>query len=129
MILPAKRNLLIGAGFLAAIAALAFIAGALYRAAAQSTVQAPKFEVDPMWPKPLPNHLLLGNTIGVGVDSRDHVYIIHRGATLEAKEVYATENPPASECCSNWYCRTRRLVPSAVWAHHEWPSSGAYASA
>ena len=41
-----------------------------------------------------------GNVIGVGVDSRDHVYIIHRGAgSLEAKEIYAAENPPASECC------------------------------
>src|SRR5215813_10810447 len=61
---------------------------------------APRFEVDPMWPKPMPNHWLLGNTIGVGVDSRDHVYIIHRGAgSLEAKEIYAAADPPASECC------------------------------
>ena len=33
-------------------------------------VQAPTFEVDPMWPKPLPNHWVLGSTIGVGVDSQ-----------------------------------------------------------
>ena len=31
---------------------------------------APMFEVDPFWPKPLPNHWLLGATIGVDVDSR-----------------------------------------------------------
>ena len=31
---------------------------------------APMFEVDPFWPKPLPNHLLLGSTIGGAVDSR-----------------------------------------------------------
>jgi hypothetical protein len=68
-------------------------------AQSKSAVQAPRFEVDPMWPKPMPNHWLLGNTIGVGVDSRDHVFIIHRGATLEEKEVYATAKPPASECC------------------------------
>jgi len=46
---------------------------------AQDTgVSAPAFEVDPFWPKPLPNHWILGNTIGVAVDSRDHVYIVHR---------------------------------------------------
>ena len=39
---------------------------------------APLFEVDPLWPKPLPNHWILGSTIGVAVDSRDHVWIIHR---------------------------------------------------
>ena len=40
---------------------------------------APIFEVDPLWPKPFPNHWLLGSTIGVAVDSRDHIWIIHRG--------------------------------------------------
>ena len=51
------------------------------------TVQAPMFEVDPLWPKPLPNHWLLGMTIGVWVDDQDHVWIIHRGAaTLHANE-------------------------------------------
>jgi DNA-binding beta-propeller fold protein YncE len=69
-------------------------------AQAKTAVQAPRFEVDPMWPKPLPNHWVMGNVIGVGVDSADHVYIIHRGAgSLEAKEIYAAANPPASECC------------------------------
>jgi len=38
--------------------------------------------------------------IGAGVDSRDHVYIIHRGeATLDRKEIYAAQNPPMSDCC------------------------------
>ena len=39
--------------------------------AQQRTVQAPTFEVDPLWPKPLPNHWLLGMTIGVWVDEQD----------------------------------------------------------
>ena len=51
------------------------------------TVEAPKFEVDPLWPKPLPNHWVLGMTIGVWVDDQDNVWIIHRGAdTLNANE-------------------------------------------
>jgi DNA-binding beta-propeller fold protein YncE len=69
-------------------------------AQAKGAVQAPRFEVDPMWPKPLPNHWVYGNVIGVGVDTKDHIYIIHRGAgSLEPKEIYATTNPPSSECC------------------------------
>src|SRR5580692_9855114 len=62
------------------------------------TVQAPLFEVDPLWPKPLPNHWLLGSTIGVWVDDQDNVWIIHRGgSTLNGTERGAEQNPPQSE--------------------------------
>lgn len=63
---------------------------------------APRFEVDPLWPKPLPNHWILGSTIGVAVDSRDHVWIIHRGgSTLNARtEMGSGTEPPTSECCT-----------------------------
>ena len=44
-------------------------------------VEAPRFEVDPMWPKPLPNHWILGHTIGVSVDAQDNVWIIHRAGS------------------------------------------------
>src|SRR5437899_10491171 len=61
---------------------------------------APVFEVDPLWPKPLPNHWLLGSTIGVSVDAQDHVWIIHRSsATLNANERGAELDPPTGECC------------------------------
>src|SRR3954447_26274163 len=65
-----------------------------------AAVQAPRFEVDPLWPKPLPNHWVIGATIGVAVDSNDHIWIIHREGSLEAKEKYATMKPPAAECCA-----------------------------
>jgi hypothetical protein len=65
-----------------------------------AAVMAPRFEVDPMWPKPLPNHWLLGNVIGVAVDAQDHIWIVHRGAALERMETYAAATPPASECCA-----------------------------
>ncbi|MCU1385963.1 MAG: hypothetical protein JWL71_4660 [Acidobacteria bacterium] len=98
-----KRNVAIGTGLVALLVALGLTQSVLQRTAAAQAkggVQAPRFEVDPMWPKPLPNHWIYGNVIGVGIDSKDHVYIIHRGAgSLEAKEVYATTNPPSSECC------------------------------
>ena len=70
-------------------------------AAEQDGVEAPLFEVDPLWPKPLPNHWIMGSTIGVSVDSRDHVWIIHRQTTFnERTEINAAVDPPTSECCT-----------------------------
>src|ERR1041385_1616942 len=64
---------------------------------------APRFEVDPMWPKPLPNHWTLGMTIGVGIDSRDHVFIIHRGAAEMHRAEQGADpignRPAEAECC------------------------------
>jgi hypothetical protein len=96
-----KRNLFIGVMFLVLLAALAATQIVLEKrsVAEAAGVQAPMFEVDPLWPKPLPNHWILGNTIGVSVDAQDHVWIIHRGGSLEAKEVYASTNPPGASCC------------------------------
>jgi DNA-binding beta-propeller fold protein YncE len=98
-----KRNLAIGTGLLALLVALGLGQSVLQRVAAAQAkggVQAPRFEVDPMWPQPLPNHWVMGNVIGVGVDTKDNIYIIHRGAgSLEAKEIYATTDPPSSDCC------------------------------
>ncbi len=63
-------------------------------------VQAPTFEVDPLWPKPLPNHWILGSSVGVAVDSQDHIWIIHRRTTFnERTEIGAATDPPTSECC------------------------------
>ncbi len=62
-------------------------------------VQAPMFEVDPMWPKPLPNHWVLGSTIGVAVDAEDHVWIVHRGNGNARTELGAAQDPPTGECC------------------------------
>ena len=48
-------------------------------------VQAPRFEVDPMWPKPLPNHWIMGNMIGVSVDARTTSGSFTAPAPLEAQ--------------------------------------------
>jgi DNA-binding beta-propeller fold protein YncE len=96
-----KRNLGIGAGVIAV--AIALGTGSIMlekRAVVEAAgVQAPKFEVDPMWPKPLPNHWITGNVIGLSVDAQDHIWIVHRGATLEPMETYAQQKPKAGECC------------------------------
>jgi hypothetical protein len=65
-----------------------------------SSVTAPLYEVDPLWPKPLPNNWLLGWTIGTWVDEQDHVWVIHRGAGgLHNNERGAELDPPIAECC------------------------------
>jgi DNA-binding beta-propeller fold protein YncE len=69
-------------------------------AAARAAVQVPIFEVDPLWPKPLPNNWLLGWTIGAWVDDQDYIWIIHRGAGgLHNNEKGAELNPPIADCC------------------------------
>jgi hypothetical protein len=77
-----KRKFVSVAALAAAIMALGAGQAVLqYKAEAQgSSVSAPMFEVDPLWPKPLPNNWLLGWTIGTWVDDQDYVWIIHRGA-------------------------------------------------
>ncbi len=93
----------IACGVLAAAVgvASACIDSAASNAATGGPGQVPVFQVDPLWPKPLPNHWVLGSTIGVDVDSRDHVWIIHRGAgTLAANEMSAVQNPPTASCCA-----------------------------
>jgi hypothetical protein len=89
--------------FVAVFAALSLTSLVLEQVVAaqngEATTRAPRFEVDPFWPKPLPNHWLLGATIGVWVDERDHIWILHRSsATLNNNERGAELNPPTGEC-------------------------------
>ena len=68
--------------------------------AQQSMVEIPMFEVDPLWPKPIPDEGLLGMTIGASVDEQDNVWITHRSsATLHNNEKGAELNPPIAACC------------------------------
>src|SRR5260370_36224174 len=98
-----RRNLYKGATFLVIIGLLGIGSSILQKKAAVEAagVQAPTFEVDPLWPKPLPNHWLLGQTIGVSVDGQDHIWIIHRGGSLEPGEQHATTTPPTAMCCAS----------------------------
>jgi DNA-binding beta-propeller fold protein YncE len=65
-----------------------------------AAVMAPRFEVDPFWPKPLPNHWIIGQTIGVAADGQNHIWIVHRVGSLEAGEQHAATNPPMALCCA-----------------------------
>jgi len=41
--------------------------------------QTPRFEVDPSWPKQLPNNWILSQIGGIAVDSHDHINFGHAG--------------------------------------------------
>lgn len=60
---------------------------------------APRFQVEPFWPKPLPENWILGQVSGIAVDSNDHIWIVHRPGTLVDDEKGAMQNPPATKCC------------------------------
>src|SRR5215469_17256609 len=97
-----RRDVFLGLGLLVLIGALGTGSSLLTRRAVvhAAGTQAPRFEVDPFWPKPLPNHWILGQTIGVSVDANDHIWIIHRAGSLEPGEQHATTNPPTAQCCA-----------------------------
>jgi DNA-binding beta-propeller fold protein YncE len=84
------------------VPAVALLAGAVAgRAGAQSAKQAPRFEVDPMWPMPMPNRWILGSATGVAVDSRDHVYVVNLMDSFNARtESGSGTAPPTGECCT-----------------------------
>jgi DNA-binding beta-propeller fold protein YncE len=101
--LARNRTVVIGASLLALLVTLGITQLVLDRTAeAQSTgaVQAPRFEVDPLWPKPMPNHWVLGQTIGVFVDTDDHVWIVHRSSATLADQEKGIEKKTAELCCA-----------------------------
>ena len=101
-----KRNLFIGSSLLALIIACGAEQPVVDEAADEQATggkMAPMFEVDPLWPKNLPNHWLMGATIGVDVDSQDHIWIVHRNTPDQfaaRTEVGLVQDPPLSECCA-----------------------------
>jgi DNA-binding beta-propeller fold protein YncE len=61
---------------------------------------AAAYQVDPMWPKPLPNHWILGSVTGVAVDAQDHIWLSHRGGdSLGNNEKGLMLDPPTGSCC------------------------------
>lgn len=57
------------------------------------------FQFDAAWPKPLPDNWTLGNVVGVAVDARDDIWVIHRPGSLTVEEAGADADPPLAECC------------------------------
>jgi len=99
------RNPLIGATLVALLVVLGIGQSKLQQTAqAQNAgaVQAPRFEVDPTFPKPLPNGMYQGQSIGLFIDpTNDHVWIVHRPDVLDAIEGGANGPNATAECCKN----------------------------
>ena len=53
--------------------------------AEQAAADIPRFRVDPFWPT-LPDDWMLGQAAGVAVDADDHVWLVHRPRTLDARQ-------------------------------------------
>src|SRR3954463_5210668 len=60
---------------------------------------APQFQVDALWPKPLPNQWILGQVSGIYVDRHDRVWVVQRPRSLPPRERAAEANPPEAKCC------------------------------
>ena len=109
-----KQHVLFGAALAVAVLVVACAGGDTESGngggAAESTMLSmdpgagvPTFEVDPFFPKNLPNHWLMGPTVGVDVDSRDHIWVVHRntpGQFAAGTEIGLVQDPPVSTCCA-----------------------------
>ena len=60
--------------------------------------QAPKFEIDTSWPKPLPNNWIFGQIGGIFVDKDDNVWISQRPGTVNDRDKRAERGDKAI-CC------------------------------
>src|SRR5689334_21232846 len=87
------KSMLVGA----AVAAALLLPAAVPARAQEPAI--PRFQVDPFWPKPLPNNWILGQVSGIAVDRFDRVWVVHRPSTLNERERAAEQTPPAAKCC------------------------------
>jgi hypothetical protein len=97
---------------------------------AQQAASVPKFQYDPSFPQPLPEGWAIGAIGGMAVDSRDHIWVLHRPGPLRTNERFfgAGSNPPKAECCIPAppvleFDQHGRLVSSwgGPGAGYEWP--------
>ena len=66
--------------------------------APQGAPGGPRFAVDPYWPKPLKENRIFAQVAGLAVDSRDHVWVLHRPRTVLADE--NAKSDPTVRCCT-----------------------------
>jgi len=79
----------------AAALAMLFMILCTHALAAQGN--PPKYEVDPSWPRPLPNKWVTGAVSGVCTDAQDHVFIVNRGNLTENELDSGRQAPPVIE--------------------------------
>src|SRR6202521_2242409 len=81
----------------ATFAGLAIALGIFCSLPSQAQVSPPKFEVEPFWPKPLPNLWVTGEIGGGCVDAQDHVFILNRRDLTDNELDAGHQAPPVIE--------------------------------
>jgi DNA-binding beta-propeller fold protein YncE len=74
---------------------LVALIAAFWQAQAQS--ESLRYEVDPTWPKPLPENWVVGQVSGVCVDGQDHVFIVNRNDMTDKEAEVSRQAPPFIE--------------------------------
>jgi len=97
------KNTYIAIGSLALCALALALVGS--PATARSGRQAPRYRVDPRWPKPLPHQRPIGQVGGLTVDRHDHIWINQRPRSLTDDEMGAIPNPPIRDAPRSICCR------------------------
>jgi DNA-binding beta-propeller fold protein YncE len=121
---------------LLAIVATGGLRPSLFQAAVgaqgKANIKVPAFEYDATWPKPLPETWAIGPVVGVSVDARDHIWIVHRRSALITNERYtaSAQKPPIALCCEPAppileFDQVGNLVSSwgGQGSGYEWPQS------
>src|SRR5262249_57229026 len=75
-----RRFVIARAAALASVALFAWTIGVV-RAQQGTTLRATTFQVDPAWPT-IPNNWVLGEVSSIAVDSRDHIWVLHRPRSI-----------------------------------------------
>ena len=74
-----SKRYLYAAMLAVASAAVVTVWSSSSQSASPSPNKTPVFQVDPFWPKPLPDNWVSGEIGGTCVDSQDHVFVVTRG--------------------------------------------------
>jgi len=88
-----------------AFVSVVFCFFALAAGTAARAQDVPRYKVDPLWPKELPNNWIIQGVPRIAIDKDDHVWVISREADigttaqLDAPENGAGQDPPTALCC------------------------------
>ena len=93
-----SRTVLLGAVLALLVAPPALAQMTIVNPVLAAKAGAPQFQVDPFFPKPLPNNWLLGQVSGLRFDGNGNLWVIHRAGALTARELAADKGQ--ARCCS-----------------------------
>jgi DNA-binding beta-propeller fold protein YncE len=93
--------LLVTLGIISAFASLPARIWSQESTLATAMGSAPRFELDPFWPKPLPDRWVTGEVAGTCIDANDHLFIVNRVNLTPDELKNSTPAPPVIEFDAN----------------------------